>query len=64
MILAKKFNRNIFALFFNIYDAFTKDLFFHLKFNVRLFKLINVFIPCANSLASSTPIELELNFCY
>ncbi len=39
------------------------SLLYH-KFNVRLFKLINAFIPCANSLAPSIPIKLPLNFCY
>ncbi len=63
MFLGKNFIRNFFALFFyNIYEAFSNDLFFYLKSIVRLFKLINAFSSYANSLAPSYPIELYLNF--
>ncbi len=62
MYLAKDFIRNP-SLFFH-YLSFREGSFFYSKFNVRLFKLIKDFSPCANSLAPSSPMELFLNFCY
>ncbi len=42
----------------------SQESLFYYKSIVRLFKLINAFSPCANSLEPSYPVELDLNFCY
>ncbi len=62
MLLAKDFIRNSSVYFFCYLDAFAKDFFIYSKFKEKLFKLINDFSPCANSLVPSSLIEFPLNF--
>ncbi len=64
MILSKDFIKNVFVYFFHCLLCIRKGSLFYCKFNESLFKLINAFSPCANSLAPSSPIELLLNFGY